>query len=925
MAGRIRDFDWASTPLGPIQDWSERLKSIVDLMLGSPSMMSLVWGPEAILLYNDPFTELLREHGTLALGRSAYETFARSREVFEADVAVGMAGKSSRLLGQRYPVLRNGRLEEAWFDVDYAPVREESGSVAAVLWTLKETTAQRMAEQALRESEARHRLLIESWAQAVWETDASGVVVADSPSWRAYTGQTQEEWFGFGWLDAIHPDDRAYAERQWREAIAVRGRVNAEFRLRAPGGGWRWTNVLAAPILDAEGGIRKWAGINIDIGARKGTEAALRKSEELRRIAIAGGRMGTWRWDLREKLIWGDAAFLDLWGFPPSDEPRSLADFTDRMTPQGQAEMSEMITRAMEASEAFDGQLAIIGGPGNGCWVRWRGRVEAERPWIVNGVSFDVTDQRQAEERLRESERLLAADLVDAQRLRSLAERLVSEESFEAIYDEVLSTTVAITHADAGTIQIYDPATKALKLIASLNFSRTVNDHFHLVDTGSRTACGLALRTGERAFVDFPDEVADLGCQLLVDEGIQSAVAQPLVSRSGTPLGMLNAHWRTPRHRPSDRETRFLDLLARQAADLIEQRRAHNALRESEARQRALVEGVPQLVWRAVDGGHWTWASPQWTTYTGQSEVDSHGHGWLDAYHPDDRAAALKTWHAAEDIGRLEIDARIYHASDGRYRWFQSRATAVRDEFGRIVEWLGTSTDVDDLRAYQERQGVMVAELQHRTRNLLGVVRSISAQTLRNSKTLQEFDVAFSQRLGALSRVQGLLSRSDDEPITLATLLHSELAALGAGEVSERIRTHGPEVRLRKGTVQTFALALHELATNACKYGALANGKGRLKVTWRTYSDESGRRLGLEWREIDLDRSREEQSPTTQAGGYGRELIERALPYALQARTTYQLGATELVCTIDLPLVESVNRKGTGDGDDTGRAPRADR
>jgi PAS domain S-box-containing protein len=528
----------------------------------------------------------------------------------------------------------------------------------------------------------------------------------------------------------------------------------------------------------------------------------------------------------------------------------------------------------------------------------------------IHMTGFEVGDRVRTEAALRESERMLAADLVDAERLRSLAERLVSEESFEAIYDEVLSATVAITRADAGTIQIYDPTTKALKLIASLNFSRTVTDHFQFVDTGSRTACGLALKAGARAFVDFPDEVADLGCQLLVGEGIQSAVAQPLVSRTSAPLGMLNAHWRTLRHRPSEREMRFLDLLARQAADLIEQRRAHEALRESELRQRALVEGVPQLVWRAVDGGDWTWASPQWATHTGFSDEESRGRGWLAAYHPDDRAAAMDIWRAADDIGRLEIDARIRRASDGRYRWFQTRATALRDEQGRIVEWLGTSTDVDDLRAYQERQSIMIAELQHRTRNLIGVVRSISAQTMHNSETLKEFEAAFNQRLGALSRVQGLLSRSDDEPITLGVLLHSELAALGADEVSERILTRGPEVRLRKGTVQTFALALHELATNARKYGALANGKGRLEVTWQAYNDEGGQRLGLRWREIDLDCSGEELNPMTKAGGYGRELIERALPYVLQARTTYDLGETDLVCTIDLPLVERAEPEG---------------
>ncbi|MFC6742108.1 PAS domain-containing protein [Methylobacterium tardum] len=127
----------------------------------------------------------------------------------------------------------------------------EDGRIESV-----EVTEQQRVDELLRESEARHRLLIESWTQAVWETDAAGVVVADSPSWRAYTGQTVDEWLGYGWLDAIHPEDRAFAERQWREAMASHSVVDAEFRLRSPSGGWRWTNVRAAPYSRLKDALR---------------------------------------------------------------------------------------------------------------------------------------------------------------------------------------------------------------------------------------------------------------------------------------------------------------------------------------------------------------------------------------------------------------------------------------------------------------------------------------------------------------------------------------------------------------------------------------------------------------------------------------------------------------------------------------------
>lgn len=175
--------------------------------------------------------------------------------------------------------------------------KDEAGETLHQFLSYLDVTARETAEDALvvsaareeaaAESEAQQRLLV--GAQVMWETDADGHVVADSPSWRAYTGQTVDEWLGYGWLNAIHPDDRVYAERQWREAMAARRLVNAEFRLRAPGGGWRWTNLRAVPGLDANGDVDKWVGMNIDIDARKRAEMALRESGERQAFLLALG------------------------------------------------------------------------------------------------------------------------------------------------------------------------------------------------------------------------------------------------------------------------------------------------------------------------------------------------------------------------------------------------------------------------------------------------------------------------------------------------------------------------------------------------------------------------------------------------------------------------------------------------------------
>ncbi len=191
--------------------------------------------------------------------------------------------------------------------------------------------------------------------------------------------------------------------------------------------------------------------------------------------------------------------------------------------------------------------------------------------------------------------------------------------------------------------------------------------------------------------------------------------------------------------------------------DRTRRRAIEASLRDSENRFRTLAESIPNFVFRSRSTGERLWGSPQWIAYSGLSEEGSLGLGWLDAVHPEDRAATMTAWAAAEASGLFSIEHRTRRAADGSYRWFQSRAVPMRDEVGRITEWFGTSTDIDDqvrarevLARGREELEALVAERTTELAHALDALRIEVAERIRAEETLRQ-----AQKMEAVGQLTG--------------------------------------------------------------------------------------------------------------------------------------------------------------------------
>lgn len=272
---------------------------------------------------------------------------------------------------------------------------------------------------------------------------------------------------------------------------------------------------------------------------------------------------------------------------------------------------------------------------------------------------------------------------------------------------------------------------------------------------------------------------------------------------------------------------------------------------------------------------------------------------WTNLILPEDRHKVHDALDRVRAGQRMVIEYRI-RRGDGAVRWMRNTKFPLLDSEGRVVRIGGIGHDCTEEIEAAGRAQVLMAELQHRTRNLMAVIRAVADRTLRECGTLDEFRQSYGNRIEAIARVQSLLSRLDDGgKVAFDRLLHQELQAHGAERGS--VVLEGPTgVGLRSTTLQTFALALHELATNAAKYGALGSDAGKLTVRWHVHRWEDGTpALKMTWTEEFYD---EVELLAEREGSYGRELIERALPYQLKARTSYQLTRKGVECVVEVPL-----------------------
>ena len=510
----------------------------------------------------------------------------------------------------------------------------------------------------------------------------------------------------------------------------------------------------------------------------------------------------------------------------------------------------------------------------------------------------DITERKHAEQALIQNEERQSFVL-------KLSDALRAEPSADAIADRGLRMLSEHLHLDRCYIGIYRPADDRADLLHQVGNDRVPPLPASIRLSDFPNALRVAAE-GTLVIEDFKETVrlSDADRRNIGGLGLRALVAATLRK------GELNPLWATVAVSSKARRwTRGEITVIEEAAERIwaamERARAEAALRESEGRFSQFAASSSDALWvRSAATLMMEYVSPAIATVYGvppEALLGDVTH-WAALIVPEDRDSAVRHLEQAKRGEAVVHEFRVLRPSDGGFRWIRNTSFPLLDENGRLQRIGGIAQDVTETKLATEHTAVLLAELQHRVRNIMAVIRAITASTAERAETVSDYAETLNGRLVTLARVQALLTRAANAGASLNEIVGDELSVLAQHEGQYVL--DGPDLVLSPKAAEVMTLAVHELTTNALKYGALAASHGSVTVRWATFEKRGSPWLGFDWIEEGAPERTQPDPPVPQRRGFGSELIEERVPYELGGQGAVVIERGGARCHLEFPLAD---------------------
>ncbi|TGX50346.1 PAS domain S-box protein [Sphingomonas gei] len=694
------------------------------------------------------------------------------------------------------------------------------------------------------------RMIADSAPVVVWVTRLDRTRSFINRAYLAFLDVPYDEALVFDWRRVIHPDDAARLIAQSIAGEASMDTFDLEGRYRNAKGEWRWLHSTSSPRRDTQGRHIGFIGVAHDITEAKEAELSLRDSEAQLSAFISQSTAGFAQVDLEGRFVLVNERFCEIAGWS-RDELMGMR-MLDITHPDDRARNLPLFDRAVAEGTSYTHEKRYIRKDGGIVWVNNSVSVIRRpdgEPFGVLSVTLDVTQRREAEAQMRKSEESL---------------RLATESAGMASWELDLETMQGEWSAN----------------------------RFDLL--------GMPRRDDGRGSIDewlervHPDdrESVRAAAQRCFDTGEPYTIEYRVCRADTNEERWLQSHGSRIDY-SDDRPSRFVGV----SFDVTDRKRAEDELRASEARFRTIFEQANDFLITTTLDQKITSVNPAVLAALGYSEDEIVGASIADFMAPDQLALALDAFNQKMREGgstRLTVTVR---ARDGRALIWEINSRLTTDADGKPTGLHAIGRDVTEARRAEAHLRLLVDELNHRVKNTLAIVQGIAQQSFKGVTDPAIARNAFEGRLAALSEAHNLLTREHWGAVSMAQIIGDAVAPHGRD--AGRLELDGPDLPLLPKTAISLALAIHELATNAVKHGALSQPDGRVRIHWAKTEAEGRARLLLVWEERG---GPEVITPTRR--GFGTRMIERGLAAELSGTVRIEFRPQGLVCTVDAPLPE---------------------
>lgn len=726
--------------------------------------------------------------------------------------------------------------------VTISPIRDETGAITGATKIARDISAQKLVEERFRESGAKFQATFENAAVGMAHTAPDGSWLLVNACLCEITGYSKEELLTKTFRDITHPEDLEEDLAQIQRML--NGEINSyrrEKRYLRKDGSLVWVKLTVSCVRGAQGAVDYFIAVVEDISKQKQAEELLWRQADL----LDQSRDAILMWKLGGTITYWNRGAERLYGWPREQAiGRCCHDLLQTSAPAPISEIEALIGKDGQ----WFGELVQTTRDGRKAVVESRQvRVCYGNEQYVLETSRDIADRKEAEAALLESERFT---------------RRVLDNLFAFV--GVLSldgTLVAVNRAplEASGVQASEVIGKKFWDCCWWNYSEEVQKQ--LTDAHERAIRGEAVR------YDVPVRMAG-GSLMWTDFQL-------------APL--------------RDDDGRITHLIP-SATDLTARRQAQEALRESEAKFRSIVSTAVDAIAVIGENGLINFINPAGQRMSGYEAAELVGknvsvlmpepyrsahEGYLSAYL---RTGAAKIIGHPREVAYQRKDGSVFPADLAVTEW----------QAGGKRYFTGIVRDISERKRHEEKIQLLLREVNHRANNMLSVVQAVARQTI--AATADEFIARFENRIQSLAASQDLLVRNEWMGADLGELIRSQLGHF-SDWLGTRIELRGPSLLVSASAAQTLGMALHELATNAGKYGALAEDGGRISIEWSLKPGELGNEVFLmSWRERG---GKPVSAPSRQ--GFGSTVLGRVVSDSLDGKVALEFEHLGLSWRLECP------------------------